>query len=140
MSDVEDQNPGGGFNKRDFMKGMLAGFFVMGNDAGKVSAKDFQNYHLLSCPIAGLAHYRFNEVKATIGATMPLVLKREPTNKYDQFAIEVYTTTGEKLGYVPRLHNLILSNLMEQGVMVSSTIVRAKLDDIYNGVWMQVGV
>ncbi|MCA1743091.1 MAG: HIRAN domain-containing protein, partial [Desulfovibrionales bacterium] len=34
-----------------------------------------------------------------------LKLKREPQNPHDSKAIEVFTSSGQKLGYVPRSHN-----------------------------------
>ena len=44
-----------------------------------------------------------------------LTLVREPNNPYDERAIAVHTSMGDKLGYVPRAVNLILSRLMDAG-------------------------
>jgi hypothetical protein len=42
-----------------------------------------------------------------------LVLRRQPENKHDTKAIEVFTLSGLKLGYVPRLDNSVLTALMD---------------------------
>lgn len=44
-----------------------------------------------------------------------LVLRREPNNPYDEKAIEVYTPSGRKVGYIPRDVNEVPSRLMDQG-------------------------
>ena len=42
-----------------------------------------------------------------------LKLKREPQNPYDEKAIEIYWKT-EKLGYIPRVDNEVIANLMDR--------------------------
>lgn len=42
-------------------------------------------------------------------------LRREPDNGYDAGAVSVWTADGVKLGYVPRIHNEALANLMDAG-------------------------
>lgn len=53
-----------------------------------------------------------------------LVLRREPDNEYDECAIEVYTLTGDKLGYVPKNHNRVIAALMDQHCKIDAVIVR----------------
>ena len=45
-----------------------------------------------------------------------VTLRREPENGYDARAVAVWTTEGAKLGYVPRIHNQALANLMDAGL------------------------
>lgn len=42
-------------------------------------------------------------------------LKRDSDNEYDKNAIEVITTEGFVMGYVPKDNNLILKNLIDKG-------------------------
>ena len=56
----------------------------------------------------------------------PLSLKREPQNSYDENAIEVYWK-GVKLGYIPRVDNEIIANLMDQKKEVKASIKNKRL-------------
>lgn len=51
-----------------------------------------------------------------------LTLIREPDNKYDEFAIMVQDTAGNKLGYIPRKSNIVIANLMDAGKSVYATV------------------
>ena len=44
-----------------------------------------------------------------------LALFRDPENKYDEWAICVYTTEDEELGYVTRFKNETIARLMDYG-------------------------
>ena len=50
------------------------------------------------------------------------MLQREPRNDYDQRAIAVCTRAGAKLGYLPRVDNHALSNLMDAQFEVTARI------------------
>ncbi|WP_375263181.1 HIRAN domain-containing protein [Palleronia sp.] len=49
-------------------------------------------------------------------AGAPLRLVREPENDYDPRAVAVWTVEGDTLGYVPRIDNQSLANLMDAGL------------------------
>jgi hypothetical protein len=63
-----------------------------------------------------------------------LVLRREPQNRYDGFAIAVHRRDGTKLGYIPRGANQTLARLMDAGWRTDAAIAglgnRASLADI----------
>ena len=44
-----------------------------------------------------------------------LLLKRDPDNKYDRWAIEVQTLDGRTLGYVTRYKNETIARMMDHG-------------------------
>lgn len=52
----------------------------------------------------------------------PLLLEREADNKYDNNAIKVLTTDGEKLGYIPKRDNDIFSRLMDAGKILHARV------------------
>jgi len=64
-------------------------------------------------------------------------LIREPDNPYDENAIAV-TRRGRKIGYVPRQHNTILANLMDQEVMLVCNVERIDGPDLYVSIWTKV--
>ncbi len=60
-----------------------------------------------------------------------LLLKPEPTNPHDKNAIEIYTTSGVKLGYVPRVDNeAVLKRIGDKDVHVRCV----KTSDTFNSI------
>ena len=90
-----------------------------------------EDIFLIGTPIAG-PHYVDNIARLyeglEIGEKVNLI--REPQNEHDSRAIRVETKQGEKLGYVPRIENLILSRLMDAGKLLYA-VIRSK--DINRG-------
>lgn len=44
-----------------------------------------------------------------------LILRREPDNKYDEWAIAVYLTEDDKIGFISRYKNEAIARLMDAG-------------------------
>lgn len=70
----------------------------------------------------GLAGVQFNikndAEKAALEAITPgteLLLYREPDNKYDEWAIAVYLTEEDKIGFMSRFKNETIARLMDAG-------------------------
>jgi hypothetical protein len=55
-------------------------------------------------------------------------MKREPKNKYDEFAIAIYCSVTE-IGYVPAQLNLVCSRLMDAGKMFFCRVVSKSWKD-----------
>ncbi len=79
-------------------------------------SSDKEGVALLSCNIHG-SHYtdciklvHANKIKRG----QELYLKRDKRNRYDANAIKVFNQKGQRLGYVPKNHNTIVANLMDQ--------------------------
>jgi hypothetical protein len=53
----------------------------------------------------------------------PLTLVREPANPYDPKAVRV-DWQGQKLGYVPRLENTAVAQMLDRGERLTARIVR----------------
>lgn len=80
------------------------------------NSKNSRDVFLYGCELAGSQYQDLkNHVVPKLQENDPLLLIREPDNYHDKNAIAVYTTSGLKLGYLPREHNLILSRLMDEG-------------------------
>lgn len=97
---------------------------------------------LIEFRVAGIPYYDYEEcIEAgdPTGEHCELIL--EPTNKHDNNALEVYC--GDyKLGYVPRDHNRIIGNLMQQQDLctVKSQVEKVDydLDSVIIKVWLEV--
>lgn len=83
---------------------------------GSISFKAFEEDILaLSSIIAGTSYQNLQEIeKQIIVNESKLILKREPDNEYDTFAILVLFN-DHKLGYIPKSKNQTIARLMDAG-------------------------
>ena len=80
-----------------------------------------RNIMLLDSSVAGFRYYSGEEVWKKLAPGRPLDLKREPGNKFDYDAVEIYHEK-EKIGYIPRSDNMVIAQLMDKGVDIRATI------------------
>ena len=73
---------------------------------------------LLNCNIAGTTFLDLDEIEPELEKYQLLMLIREPKNENDDKAILILTEDGQKLGYVPKNKNEVLSNLMDAGKLL----------------------
>ena len=80
---------------------------------------------LMECHIAGTS-YRENikELAKELQEKDLLVFKRESNNQYDELAILIFDTKGQKLGYVPRDRNEVIARLMDAGKLIFGKLER----------------
>ena len=78
-----------------------------------------QRILVLKTGIAGLQFHIENEAEQeALNAITPgteLMLFREPENEYDEWAVAVYLTKDDKLGFVSRFKNETIARLMDAG-------------------------
>ena len=84
--------------------------------AMSASAAGARDLPLLDTYVTGAGRHCGRRVFDRLVPGTPLALRREPGNGYDARAVAVWTEQGEKLGYVPRIHNQALANLMDAGL------------------------
>lgn len=72
-------------------------------------SRHFMDFHL-----AAFAYYDGLDVIDDLKLGAPVVLKAEPENSYDPKAVAVFFD-DVKIGYVPSVHNYILSKLLYFG-------------------------
>jgi hypothetical protein len=89
------------------------------------------------CNLVG-ANHRPPEAREAIKALpahTELVLQREPTNPYDQFAIQVRDPNGDRLfGYVPKHIAAELAPKMDKGIRHACFVKR--VNDIKPELWV----
>ena len=83
---------------------------------------------LLETYVAGLGRYCAGTAFARIETGMQVSLRREPENGYDARAVAVWTEAGDKLGFLPRIHNQAVANLMDAGLRPVARVRRVSLD------------
>lgn len=100
-----------------------------------------QDIMLARMHVAGTYYYQAREAVGRVSPGERFTLRREPGNVHDEFAIEVLTPEGHKLGYIPRRCNEIPARLMDAGkrlfVQMESLEMRGKWLDIRISLWME---
>ena len=74
-----------------------------------------QDIMLARMHVAGTYYYEAEQAAEGLSEGQRFGLRREPENEHDEFAIEVLTLEGHKLGYIPRQYNEIPARLMDAG-------------------------
>ena len=107
----------------------IVGFIQKG---GKV--KPFlKDIFLIKTYVAGLFYIEYiDEIFPLIRQGDRLDLFRESSNEYDKHAILV-KYNGQKIGYVPRKDNYILSKLMDGGKQLYGIVKSIGVDEVYEG-------
>lgn len=106
---------------------------------GGVPMPFVQEIFLLECDIAGTGFVKDIEKKAAaLNVDSIVKLVREPANKYDPMAIRIDNADGEKLGYVPRAQNEVISRLMDGGKILYGKVIEKDLSD--HGPWVDITV
>lgn len=84
---------------------------------------DTRTILLLKANVAGFRYYSGEKVWARISTGDPVILRREPSNPYDNGAVAIYWH-NDKLGYLPREENPVIARLIDQGAPVDAHIIR----------------
>lgn len=87
-----------------------------------------QEIYLLNCQLAGCNYYDPEDTHKTIQVDEELILKREPWNQYDTFAIAVLNKEKKKIGYIPRDNNKVFARLLDAGKFVTAYVNQNKWD------------
>jgi len=85
--------------------------------------------YLYSGFIAGLQYYAAEEIMDRLRPGLVADLVREPNNEHDYKAIAIYAL-GQKIGYLQRRHNLVLSNILDAELPIYAEISRVNPDAV----------
>jgi hypothetical protein len=88
-----------------------------------------EDIYLRCLPIAGLAYHEASAATAELISGAKVVLKREPANVHDQYAVAVLSQKGRMLGYLPRRENRILARLLDAGKQLIARVDYAHIQD-----------
>ena len=79
---------------------------------------------LLKIRVNGECYYDATQSIGSLSVGDPVQLRREPTNRYDSRAIEVFDQRNRKLGYVARMDNSAAARLIDAGETLRARITR----------------
>ena len=113
---------------------------ILNNKEGLNIGKPFsQEIFLIEVHIAGTTHIEnIDELEPKLVEGVEVSFFREPNNKFDDRAIVVKDKEGNKLGYVPRVNNEILSRLMDAGKLVYGKVKSKEKIDNWVKIEMEV--
>ena len=98
--------------------------------SGKNVPKPFgQEIFLLKTHIAGIYYYEAIKVSERLKNGDYLIFQREAENKYDKMAIQILDLDKNKLGYVPRVKNEVISRLMDSGKILYGILEKKEVTD-----------
>lgn len=108
--------------RRHFFRSLLASLLPLSAPLAKpvVSSKP-RRILLLDSVVAGFSYYDGEKIWHQLKEGDPLTLRREPTNPYDEKAIEIFWKK-HKLGYVPRVDNSALAQLLDRGESLTAEV------------------
>lgn len=108
-------------------------------------AQPRQTLLIQESPLAGFQYYEGEKLWPQLSVGTALTLVRESDNRHDKRAVRV-DIRGVRLGYLPRLDNAAVSQLMDRGQDLAARIVTLRQDhDPWKRVeiaieWLQGGV
>lgn len=89
-----------------------------------------QEIFLQDCHVAGTMHVNDILIKtANITVGSMLTMKRDPKNEYDELAIALENSAGERVGWVPRKYNQPYARLMDAGKLLVAKVTHKELED-----------
>lgn len=86
--------------------------------------KPFERFiFLLETTVAGTTRIKdIDKIIDSLNIRDDLILYREPDNPNDKHAIRIETINREKIGYVPRQNNVVISRLMDAGKKIVAEV------------------
>ena len=118
--------------RRGFLQALLTISGTAALPANSQTVKPEKNIKLLETSLAGFQYYEGERLFPQLNIGDPLQLNRDPANKYDKRAVEVYwrTKTPEyKLGYIPRIANMSISQMLDSNEPLTASIVSLTRSD-----------
>ena len=94
---------------------------------------------LMDCHVAGTSHLDLSQVEPSLTLDAPLILKREPDNRHDPMAIQIFEEHGNRIGYVPKAKNEVVARLMDAGKLIFGKLF-AKDWEGYNNNWLKLQI
>jgi hypothetical protein len=111
-------------NRRLFIE-RIATLVGLGAVIPQAQAAGSRRIELQRSPVAGFQYHKGEAVWASLQVGESVSLIREPDNAFDPRAVRI-DWQGHKLGYVPRVDNAAVSQLLDSGQGVVAQIVSLK--------------
>lgn len=94
-----------------------------------------QEILVLKCIVAGTSFRNFSEETEKFVLAENMLLKREPKNEHDEFAVAVYQHEV-KAGYLPRDKNEVIARLLDGGKNLYARLTEKE----WEGNWLRLEI
>jgi hypothetical protein len=122
--------------RRTFFKRVLGGLGLVA--AAPAMAVVGRQVLVQESPVAGYQFYGGDWVWSSLAVGAGLKLVREPDNEHDPNAVAVYFH-DEQLGYVPRVENTAIAQMLDRGEHLEASISKLHLtENPWDRVWFEV--
>ena len=123
-------------NRRIFFQRLLGVLGLVAVAPAVAAAK--RSVLIQESPLAGFQFYEGEFVWSSLKVGNELTLVREADNIHDPNAVAVYLQT-EQLGYVPRVENSAVAQMLDRGEHLEASISKLHLtDNPWDRVWFEV--
>ena len=123
-------------NRRIFFQRLLGVLGLVAVAPAVAAAK--RSALIQESPLAGFQFYEGEFVWSSLKVGKELTLVREADNIHDPNAVAVYFHE-EQLGYVPRVDNTAIAQMLDRGEHLSASITKLNAtDDPWDRVWFSV--
>lgn len=112
-------------NRRDVLRGLI-GAPIAVVAAPAVTAAP-RRVLIQESPVAGFQHHEGESLWLMLSVGTPLELSREPENCHDTRAVAV-RFMGRRIGYVPRVENAAVSQMLDRGERLSARLRHLQRD------------
>ncbi|RMH51559.1 MAG: HIRAN protein [Zetaproteobacteria bacterium] len=114
-------------NRRTFFSLLLRGAATLPwiSLGGIKTAQTTGGVRIQQSPLAGFQYHDGARCFEHLRIGAPLALVREPDNPFDARAVRV-EWRGRKLGYVPRMENTAVAQMLDRGAQLSARIVELR--------------
>jgi len=109
-------------NRRGFIKFFVKGGLCLPLIPAVALASPMRKIIVQESPIAGFQYYAGDEIFPDLWVDTPLLLVRDPENKYDKNAVAVHYKQYQ-LGFVPRAENTAVAQMLDKGERLSAKVV-----------------
>jgi hypothetical protein len=114
-------------NRRRFLQLLTAG--TASTAAPGAAAAPARRHRILlqQSPLAGFQYHAGESLWPLLSVGAPLTLAREPDNRHDSSAVAVHFL-GRRIGYLPRVENTAVSQLIDRGQTLHVQIAELSQD------------
>ena len=127
--------------RRNFIKTLLGLPWLIPSNQGLSQPNpknDIRDILIQTSPVAGFQYYQGELFWKKLSVGDQLQLSREPDNPYDENAVAIYRE-GIKLGYLPRVENIVVARMMDKGQRINALIQnKQKSDDPWERMTVEV--
>ncbi len=115
--------------RRDFLTRLAAtiGFAATGVSPPARAVSGTRKFIIQESPLAGFAHYKAEQIWPQLAVGDAVLLQREASNPHDERAVAV-RHQGRMLGYLPRVENVAVAQMLDRGEKLAANIVAKRLD------------